>query len=166
MTIEKTLEAILNELIAINTKLNVATGAVAVTQPATPAPPATPATSTPAPAPAPQPAEQKQLTLRDLLGAGMKAIAAGDIATVGAVLAQLKAIALPNEAVPQDARGLLGKTLIEIAKEDRDKAFAIIGQFVPNGMPVELKAVPEASYPQLAKALDNTLNPPSTAGLL
>lgn len=150
-------------LTAIDNKLNVATGAVAVTEPVVPT-----ATNLAMPQPAPAPVVEapKPLALRDLLVAGMKALAAGDTATVGAVLAQLKAIALPNDPMPQDARGLLGKALIEIAKEDRDKAFGIIGNFVPNGYPVELKAVPEASYPQLAKTLGDTLNPPSTAGLL
>jgi hypothetical protein len=168
--LEKILTAALAPLLAvlteINNKLNVAAGVIAP-QPATPAAVNTPVVQTAtvvteAPAPAPQ----APLTFRDLLVAGMRALANGDVATIGAVLAQIKAIALPNDPVPTDARGLLGKALIEIAKEDREKAFAIIGQFIPSGSAVELNSVPKESYPALAKALGDALSAKPLAGLL
>lgn len=159
------LEKIIALLTNIDNKLNISSAPASVAQPF---PQPTPALTAAAHAPAP-PIQVAAPTLRSLLIAGMLALAAGDGAGISAALAGIKAIALPNDAVPQDARGLLGKALIVYGDGDAVKAHALFDPHVPVGEPLLLQSVPVTGYPALAKALAAGLNPATItpmAGLL
>lgn len=158
------LEKIIALLTSINSKLTVAPQATPVAP--IQATPVAPIQAVAAAAPLVQVAAP---TLRSLLVAGMLALASGDGAGVNAALAGIKAIALPNDAVPQDARGLLGKALIVYGDGDAVKAHALFDPHVPVGEPLLLQSVPATGYPALAKTLAAGLNPATTtpmAGLL
>lgn len=92
----------------------------------------------------------------------MKAIAEGRKDVITMILERVKTALKKGESLPTDERGLLGKALMEIAKEDINKGRAVLRQVDAN----LLGDVPAALYPKLAGIIEAGLKAPVTESLL